>query len=62
MITIDVDHLPSDQCIASMYPGTGNCGELRLSHYDGEAEQFYRDLKQRGVKERVGMEATGYSS
>src|SRR3989441_6341631 len=26
-----------------------------------EAEKFYRDLKQRGVSVRVGMEATGYA-
>jgi transposase len=33
----------------------------RLLAQNGEAEQFYRDLKQRGVSVRVGMEATGYS-
>jgi transposase len=32
-----------------------------LNHGDGEAENFYRDLKQRGVRVRVGLEATGYS-
>jgi transposase len=32
-----------------------------LNHNDGEAEKFYRDLKQRTVSVRVGMEATGYS-
>jgi len=32
-----------------------------LNHSDGEAENFYRDLKQRGVSVRVGLEATGYS-
>src|SRR6202034_1632254 len=32
-----------------------------LSHSDGQAEKFYRDLKQRGMCVRVGMEATGYS-
>src|SRR6267143_6604936 len=40
---------------------TGECGERRLSHDNGEAERFYRDLKQRGISMRVGMEATGYS-
>src|SRR6266403_4424067 len=35
-------------------------GERRLSHSEGEAEKFYRGLKQRGVSVRVGMEATGY--
>src|SRR5712664_3994889 len=37
------------------------CGERQLNHSDGEAEKFYRELKQRGVSVRVGMEATGYS-
>ena len=40
---------------------TGECGERRLNHSDGEAEKFYRDLKLRGVGVRVGMEATGYA-
>jgi transposase len=40
---------------------TGECGEQELSHSDGQAEKFYRDLKQRRISVRVGMEATGYS-
>jgi len=40
---------------------TGQCGEQELNHGDGEAEKFYRDLHQRGVRVRVGLEATGYS-
>src|SRR5207249_7086279 len=28
---------------------------------DGQAERFYRELQQRGIRVRVGMEATGYS-
>ena len=32
-----------------------------MNHSDGEAERFYKELKQRGVSVRVGMEATGYS-
>ena len=40
---------------------TGEYGERRLNHSDGEAEKFYRELKQPGVSVRVGMEATGYS-
>jgi len=40
---------------------TGECGERQLHHSDGEAEKFYRELQQRGVSVRVGMEATGYS-
>ena len=40
---------------------TGECGEQELNHSDGQAEKFYRDLKQRGICVRVGMEVTGYS-
>ncbi len=32
-----------------------------MNHSDGEAEKFYRDLQQRGISVRVGLEATGYS-
>ena len=32
-----------------------------MNHSDGEAERFYRDLQQRGISARAGMEATGYS-
>jgi len=39
----------------------GEHGERRLNHSDKEAEKFYRELAQRGVGVRVGMEATGYS-
>jgi transposase len=61
MIIIGVDYHPSFQQIAFLDQETGECGERRLNHSDGEAERFYRDLKQRGVSVRVGMEATGYS-
>jgi len=40
---------------------TGECGDQELNHGDGQAEKFYRDLKERGISVRVGMEATGYS-
>jgi hypothetical protein len=40
---------------------TGECGERQLNHSDGEAERFYRDLRWRGIRVRVGLEATGYS-
>jgi transposase len=40
---------------------TAECGERRWNHSDGETERFYRELKQRGISVRVGMEATGYS-
>ena len=61
MVIIGVDYHPSDQYIAFADTETGECGERRLNHSDGEAEKFYRELKQRGVSVRVGMEATGYS-
>ncbi len=61
MLIIGVDYHPSFQQIAFLDQETGECGERRLNHSDGEAERFYRDLKQQGVSVRVGMEATGYS-
>src|SRR5207245_24425 len=61
MIIIGVDYHPGFQQIAFLDQETGECGERRLHHSDGEAERFYRDVKQRGVSVRVGMEATGYS-
>src|SRR5246127_3689229 len=61
MIIIGVDYHPSFQEIAFMDQQTGECGERRLNHSDGEAEKFYRELQQRGVSVRVGMEATGHA-
>src|SRR6202162_549194 len=61
MFMIGVDYHPSVQQIAFTDTETGEVGERRLNHSDGEAEKFYRELKQRGVSVRVGIEATGYS-
>ena len=61
MIIIGVDYHPSFQTIAFFVEETGECGEQELNHSDGQAEKFYRDLKQRGICVRVGREATGYS-
>jgi transposase len=61
MMIIGVDYHPSFQQIAFFVEETAECGEQELSHSDGQAERFYRDLKQRGISVRVGMEATGYS-
>jgi transposase len=61
MFIIGVDYHPSDQYIAFVDTETGECGERRLNHREGEAEKFYRELAQRGVSVRAGMEATGYS-
>jgi transposase len=58
---IGVDYHPSVQTIAFFVEETGECGEQELKHSDGEAERFYRDLQKRGIRVRVGMEATGYS-
>jgi transposase len=40
---------------------TGEYGGQELNHSDGEAERFYRELKERAVSVRVGMEATGHA-
>jgi len=61
MIIIGVDYRPSFQQIAFLDQETRECGERQLNHSDGEAERFYRELQQRGVSVRVGMEATGHS-
>jgi len=61
MLLIGVDYHPSFQQIAFLNQDSGECGELRLNHGDGEAERFYRELQQRGIRVRVGMEATGFA-
>ena len=61
MLLIGVDYHPSFQQLAFLNQDTGECGELRLNHGDGEAERFYRELQQRGIRVRVGMEATGFA-
>ena len=61
MMIIGVDYHPSFQQIALFVEETGECEDRRLSHNDGQAERFYRDLKQSNTSVRVGMEATGYS-
>jgi transposase len=61
MLIIGVDYHPSFQQIAFLDQETGECGERRLNHSDGETDRFYRDLQQRGICVRVGMEATGFS-
>ena len=59
MWIIGVDYHPSVQQIAFTDTETGESGERRLSHSDGEAEKFYRDLKQRGISVRVHVETLG---
>jgi transposase len=48
------------QQIAWMDTESGECGERRLRHCE-EGEQFYRELQKKGIRVRVGMEATGHS-
>ncbi len=61
MYIVGVDYHPSFQHIAFLDQETGECGDRRLDHSDGEAEKFYRELRQKGISMRVGLEATGYS-
>src|SRR5580692_6282470 len=61
MLIIGVDYHPSDQYVAFAETETGECGERRLNHEDGEAQKFYRGLQSGAASVRVGMEATGYS-
>ncbi len=56
MIIIGVDYHPGFQQIAFVDSESGEVGERRLSHRE-EAEQFYRELKQRNLAVRVGMES-----
>jgi len=60
-VTNGVDYQPSFQTIAFLMEETGECGEQERKNSDGQAEKFYRDLKQRGISVQVGMKATGYS-
>jgi len=61
MMIIGVDYHPSFQEIAFLVEETGEYGEQKLNHSEGEAERFYRDLHARGIHVQVGMEATGFS-
>jgi transposase len=61
MWIIGVDYHPSVQQIAFVNTDSGECGERRLNHSDGEAKKFYHELKAAGCKVRVGMEATGHA-
>jgi transposase len=56
MMLIGVDYHPSFQTIAFFVEETGECGEQELNHSDGQAEEFYRGLKQQGICVRAGME------
>jgi transposase len=58
MLIIGCDYHPAFQQIAFVDTATGDCGERRLEHRE-EAEKFRRELAARGMKVRVGMEASG---
>jgi transposase len=60
MLIIGCDYHPSFQQIACVDTDTGELSERRLGHRE-QAEQFYRELKQRELTARVGMESSGYS-
>jgi len=60
MLIIGCDYHPSMQQIAWVDTETGEGGELRLTHM-AAAEQFYRQLKEKGISARVGIEATGHA-
>src|SRR5712664_1253714 len=61
MLIVGCDYHPSVQQIAWLDTESGECGERRLLHSNGEAETFYRKLKEQGVSVRVGIEATGHA-
>jgi transposase len=60
MIIIGCDYHPGFQQIAYVNTDTGELSEARLEHKE-QAEQFYRELRGRGMQLRVGMEASGHA-
>ncbi len=60
MLIIGCDYHPGFQQIAFVNTETGELEECRLAHRE-EAEQFYRELKDKNLSARVGMEASGHS-
>jgi transposase len=60
MLIIGCDYHPGLQQIAFVDTDTGELSQERLAHRE-QAERFYRELKQRGIAVRVGMESSGHS-
>jgi transposase len=60
MLIIGCDYHPGFEQIAFVDTETGEMKEQRLDHRE-EAEKFYRDLAAKGIKVRVGMEASGHA-
>jgi transposase len=58
MLIIGCDFHPSWQQVAWLDLETGETGEAKLEHSNGEAERWYRQLP---VPSRIGLEATGNS-
>ena len=58
MIIIGCDYHPGVQQIAWVDTDTGEFQETRLQHRE-QAEKFYGELAIRGVRVRLGMEASG---
>lgn len=58
MIIVGCDFHPSWQQVAVFDSETGEIVERKLTHHDGEAERFYRQLPSPAL---IGMEATGNS-
>jgi transposase len=56
MLMIGADYHPRVQQITFTDTETGEFGERRLNHSDGEAGKFYRDLKQPGISVRVASD------
>jgi len=61
MLIVGCDYHPSVQQIAWVDTGSGERGERRLLHSNGEVETFYRKSNEQGVSVRVGVEATGHA-
>ena len=60
MMIIGCDYHPGFQQIAFVDTETGELRERRLEHRE-EAEKFYRELRRKEMKVRVGMEASGHA-
>jgi len=60
MLIIGCDYHPGFQQIACVDTDTGELSERRLAHRE-QAEEFYRERKQRNLDVRVGMESSGHS-
>jgi transposase len=60
MIIIGVDYHPEFQQLALVDTETGEFSETRLQNPE-QAEGFYRELADRGVQVRIGMEASGHA-